>query len=204
MGLQEQDVECLSFVPKHFGPGDSRLGNHLISDSEDLFPHLGLLEKAIKATVTRRDPPTTLKLGRVAMRLMRGIDLVMLEDGSTAEQTQLLRRLPLLIARELLMQTHDAWDCVRALEAGKEAGSRYGPRTLSSFWKRPATVGVKANEVNARLRHPTTRWDDPNWEEMSAEDEFQQSSADLLNAVREFAKTNEMIFGHASFEDECR
>ncbi len=203
LSLKEQDLESLSAVLGHPEMDESRFSKKSISDSEDLFGILSLIEKAIKATIARKDPSTALELRQVAIKLLDNIDLVMSEDRPSAEQTRLVQRLPLLIAKELLVQSHHAWDCVRALEAGKEGGSRYEPRMLNSFFYKAVRLIREADEINARLRHTTTEWQDRMQTETTAEDKFKQPSAALLNAVKELAKIKELIPDHDSFENEC-
>lgn len=203
MTMKGEDLECLSAVLGRPEVGASRLGTTSMSDAGELFGLLGLLERAVKSTIVRKDAQATLKLGQVAIKIMDNIDLVMPEDGPTAEQTRLIRRLPLLVAKELLMQKNNAWDCVRALEAGKETDSRYEPRMLSSFGYKTVRLIREADEIHARLRHTTTEWQSRMQSEVKAEDKFKQSSAALLNCVNELAKTKELIPEHGGFADEC-
>ena len=202
ISLKEQDIEFLSAVLARLNLGRLPVGKESISDSEVLFGHLCLLEKAIRTTTARKDSSTTLELGRMVTKLLSNVDLVMPEDGPTAQQTRLTQRLPLLIARELLMQNSDAWEFVRALEAGKESGNRHEPRMLNSFLY--ITVGSirQADEINARLRYTTTEWQDRMSNEARAEDKFQESSLALSAAVKNFAETKESIPDYEGFEVE--
>ena len=119
LSLKEQDVESLSSVLGIANLSESTLKKKSLSDMEELFGYLHLFEKAIKISIAREDPLMTLELGRLAIKLLNNIDLVIPEDGPTADQTYLNRQLPQLIARGLLAHNSGAWDCVRALEAGK-------------------------------------------------------------------------------------
>ncbi|MCJ1256070.1 hypothetical protein MMC24_003890 [Lignoscripta atroalba] len=170
---------------------------------EDPFQQLKIVRNAILESIARKDHSLALSLGHLAIQNIRNLELLLPGNGPTTEHTSLVSTLSIEIASEMLTQNCDVWDCIRALEAGKELGSRTEPRMLTSFWYKTVRLIREADEINARLRHTTTEWQDRMSTETSARENFVKSSSAFSEAIKDLHKATNAIPNHSDFKAEC-
>ena len=190
-----QQISCDSEPDMNHQPSDP--------DLKDPFKQLKALRVTIRENIAQKNHVLAISSGRLAVNIMRNLDLFLPKEGPKTSQIALVSTLSIEIASEMLKQECDVWDCIRALEAGKELGSRTAPRMLNSYWYKTVRLIREADEINARLRYTTTEWQNRTSSKQSFRETFKQSSSVFFKAITDLYEAEKAIPNYKKFQAEC-